>query len=86
MFLEDASFFRMDDINLGYTFQTRKWNANYRLAFSVQNAFVITKYSGMDPEGIDATGIDTQTTGTSMSNVIFWPRPRVYSLRLTIKF
>ena len=40
----------------------------------------------MDPEGIDATGIDTQTTGTSMSNVIFWPRPRVYSLRLTIKF
>ncbi len=86
MFLEDASFFRMDDINLGYTFKTRKWNANYRLAFSVQNAFVITKYSGMDPEGIDATGIDTQTTGTSMSNVIFWPRPRVYSLRLTIKF
>ena len=47
-----------------------------RLAFGVQNVFVLTKYSGMDPECSAETGID---------NAI-WPRPRTYSLRLNVTF
>lgn len=77
MFLENASFFRMDDINLGYTFRNiRNWGGDIRLAFSAQNVFVITGYSGVDPELPGTTGID----GT------IWPRPRTYSLRVNVNF
>ena len=76
MFLENASFFRMDDINLGYTFPWRQNQSNIRLAFSVQNVFVITGYSGIDPEASGEGGIDRS----------LWPRPRIYSFRLGINF
>lgn len=77
MFLEDASFFRMDDINLGYTFdKLGSWKGSLRLAFGVQNVFVITGYSGIDPEIPGENGIDGS----------MWPRPRTYSLRLNINF
>ena len=76
-FLEDASFFRMDDINLGYTFkQIGSWKGSLRVAFGVQNVFVITNYSGIDPEINNENGIDGS----------MWPRPRTYSLRLNVNF
>ena len=75
-FLENASFFRLDDINLGYTFRTiGKWATDIRVGVCVQNVFILTGYSGMDPEVVSETGIDN----------IGWPRPRIYSLRLNIK-
>ena len=77
MFLEDASFFRMDDINLGYTFQkVGQGNTQIRVAAGVQNVFVLTKYSGLDPESSVAGGID--------GNI--YPRPRIFSVRLGINF
>lgn len=80
MFLEDASFFRLDDINLGYTFRNLgSWKGSMRLAFGVQNVFIITDYSGVDPElryDKDKYGIDN----------VMWPRPRTYSLRLNVNF
>lgn len=42
----------------------------------MQNVFILTGYSGMDPEVISETGID---------NTI-WPRPRTYSLRMNVTF
>jgi iron complex outermembrane receptor protein len=76
-FIEDASFFRLDDINLGYTFRgIGRWETDMRLAFGVQNVFVLTKYTGMDPECSAETGIDNTV----------WPRPRTYSLRLNVTF
>ncbi len=78
LFLEDASFFRMDDINLGYTFRNvAKQGLSIRVAAGVQNVFVLTKYSGLDPEvSVAGGGID--------GNV--YPRPRIYSLRVGINF
>lgn len=77
MFIENASFFRMDDINLGYTFRNiSKTGLNLRVAASVQNVFVITNYSGLDPELAAFDGID----GTII------PRPRLYTLRLSLNF
>ena len=76
-FLENASFFRLDDINLGYTFRgVGKWESDIRLAVGMQNVFILTGYSGMDPEVISENGID---------NTI-WPRPRTWSLRVNIGF
>ncbi len=78
MFLENASFFRLDDVNLGYTFRNiaGRDGFNIRIAGGVQNVFVITDYSGMDPEATGIAGIDNN----------IWPRPRTYSLRLNINF
>jgi iron complex outermembrane receptor protein len=74
-YMENASFFKMDNISLGYNFDkiiTSKLNG--RLSFTVQNAFTITKYSGLDPE-VDG-GIDNN----------FYPRARVYMLGLNLEF
>jgi iron complex outermembrane receptor protein len=77
LYLEDASFFRLDDINLGYTFNNvNNSGLDLRLAAGVQNVFVLTKYSGVDPEVSGVAGID----GT------IWPRPRIYSVRLSLNF
>ncbi|WP_299366655.1 SusC/RagA family TonB-linked outer membrane protein [Winogradskyella sp.] len=56
IYVEDASFLRMDNITLGYTFRDfSKYIKSIRLWAGLQNAFVITDYSGVDPE-IDITG------------------------------
>lgn len=74
-YVENASFVRMDNINVGYNFG-RLWNDNVgvRVTATVNNVFVITKYSGLDPE--IAGGIDNN----------FYPRPRVYSLGVNLDF
>jgi iron complex outermembrane receptor protein len=76
LYIENASFLRMDNITLGYSFP--KWlegKATLRISAGVQNAFVITKYSGLDPE-ITNNGID---------NTIY-PRPRTLLFGANIKF
>jgi hypothetical protein len=69
-YVEKVNFLRMDYINVGYRFKKIPLDMN----FSVQNVFVITKYSGLDPE-ING-GIDNN----------IYPRPRVFSLNLTYDF
>ena len=76
-YLESANFLRLDFINLGYNFGKlgfSKDKVGLNVNFVVQNAFVLTKYSGQDPE--IGSGIDNN----------FYPRPRVYSLNLTFDF
>ena len=76
-FLEHACFFRLDDVNLGYTFRDiGQWKSSVRVAFGVQNVFVLTPYTGMDPEVTAENGIDNT----------MWPRSRTYSLRLNVNF
>jgi iron complex outermembrane receptor protein len=75
-YIENASFFRLDNINLGYTVgQVFQGRANMRLGVSIQNVFIITKYSGLDPE-LANDGVD---------NTIY-PRPRIYSLGMNLDF
>lgn len=52
-YLEDGSFLKIRDIQLGYSFTPRLHESvisNARLFLSVSNAFTITRYSGRDPE------------------------------------
>ena len=76
-YIENASFFRIDNINFGYNFG-KVWHnkANLRVSASVQNVVVFTKYSGLDPENANSAGVD---------NVIY-PRPRIFSLGANIEF
>ncbi|WP_159800684.1 TonB-dependent receptor [Flavobacterium sp. MK4S-17] len=76
VYVENASFLRMDNITLGYTF--KNWlndKASVRLFTGVQNAFVITEYSGIDPEitndGRDQTIYPRQRTFLFGANVNF---------------
>src|SRR4051812_38290218 len=62
-FVEEASFLRMDNITLGYTGTYR--GRSFHLYGTVQNAFTITGYSGVDPtatanagQAIPGFGID----------------------------
>jgi iron complex outermembrane receptor protein len=74
-YLEDASFLRMDNLYFGYDLGAMgKSGMTARLNASVQNVFVVTKYSGLDPE--IAGGID---------NAIY-PRPRVFALGINLEF
>jgi iron complex outermembrane receptor protein len=74
-FLYDASFLKIDDINVGYTFPKVFGNARLRLAFTANNLITITKYPGVNPE-LGQDGIDG--SGTPMS--------RTYSLRANLNF
>jgi len=74
-YIENASFFRMDNISLGYTFDhLANDKLNMRIGAGVLNAFVITKYTGLDPE--ISGGIDNN----------FFPRTRSFLLSLTIQY
>jgi iron complex outermembrane receptor protein len=55
VYLEDASFLRLQNIELGYTF--RRAMNGMRIYGVVQNVFTITGYSGVDPTAT-VTGVD----------------------------
>lgn len=75
LYVENASFLRMDNITLGYTFNNlSNVIKSVRLWAGMQNVFVITEYSGLDPE--ITRGIDNR----------FYPRPRNILLGANIKF
>ena len=74
-YVQNSSFFKLDNLSAGYNFDrvfSQKLKA--RLSFTVQNAFVITKYKGIDPE-VDG-GIDNN----------IYPRPRTFLLGLNLTF
>ena len=74
LYLENASFLKMDNLTLGYTFDkfiTDKISG--RVSFSIQNVFTITNYSGLDPE---CAAIDAN----------IWPRPKTYTVGLNLNF
>jgi TonB-dependent starch-binding outer membrane protein SusC len=51
LYVEKADFFKLDNITLGYSFKTTSTAfKTIRLYANVQNAFVITNYTGVDPE------------------------------------
>ncbi len=84
-YVENASFVRMDNISVGYNFRNLlKDKVNLRVSATVQNVFVISGYSGLDPElGNDKVGTDF--IGEGIDNK-FYPRPRIYSLGLNLDF
>jgi len=74
-YIENASFLRMDYINIGYNAgDLVSRNTNLRIGANVQNVFTVTKYKGVDPEV--PGGIDNN----------FYPRPRIYSISLNLDF
>jgi iron complex outermembrane receptor protein len=74
-YVQNAAFFRIDNITLGYTFQNLFGAKTSGRVYAVcQNPFVFTKYKGLDPEV--AGGIDLDV----------YPRPVSFQLGVNLNF
>ena len=74
-YLQNASFLKMDNAYIGYTFDKLfpHSNAVLKINASVQNVFTITKFTGLDPE-----------TNTGTQNA--YPVPRTFAIGLNLNF
>lgn len=81
-YVEDASFLKLDYLSLNYQINTSKinWLSNLKVSFSGNNLFVLTNYSGIDPEtsmdGVDF-GIDQYDT---------YPKTRTFTVGVSASF
>ena len=82
-YVEDGSYLRMSYAQLSYTLKKKylKWIGLNRIALyaSINNPFVITKYSGVDPD-ISQSGYDPAIDNAQT------PRSRSYTLGITVDF
>ncbi|MEZ0487416.1 SusC/RagA family TonB-linked outer membrane protein [Fibrella aquatica] len=80
-FIEDGSYVRLDNATLGYTLKNlNQYLRTVRIYTSVNNAFVITNYKGIDPEvnqGGLAPGVDSNN---------FYPKTRTFLLGVNVSF
>lgn len=97
LYVEKADFLKLDNVTLGYNFNTSNITgiSSLRLYFNVQNAFVITNYSGLDPEPIlqdygpldngaffDENNLDVLSPGIDRRNNYFTARTFTFGVTL----
>lgn len=76
IFVEDASYFRLKNVELGYTFNRFKSAgiSHLRLYVSAQNLFTLTNYTGLDAESTDLMDMGT------------YPLSRMFVLGINLSF
>ena len=86
IFIEDADFFRIQTITLGYDFK-RLWKdapfGQCRLYVQAQNPFCFTKFKGMDPEVGSSSGFDGWAKGIDLG---YYPQAKGLLVGLNLKF
>ena len=77
--IQDASYLRLDNLSIGYSFDVSKvgFIKKARLYLSGKNLFVITNYTGYDPE------VSTRGGGIDYMS---YPRPRTFITGVSISF
>ena len=82
-FLESGSYFKLDNLTLGYTFmpKNRKLVESLRVYLAAKNLFTITGYSGNDPSTVDQLGL---TPGVDSNSA--YPQATSVSLGVTLRF
>ncbi|GHT28270.1 SusC/RagA family TonB-linked outer membrane protein [Bacteroidia bacterium] len=90
-YLEDGSFARLDNMSIGYTFNTKtiNWLNKARVYVAAQNLFVITKYTGLDPEVELFRGAATDdnaglSPGIEARN--YFPKSRSFTFGVNLSF
>jgi iron complex outermembrane receptor protein len=99
LWLEGASYLRMDNVTLGYSFKNVSFAKVLRVYFAANNLFIITSYKGLDPEVRTQVGysnpnvlFDANVNGSMNQPYIdgnyggqgYYPMARVFSLGLNI--
>ncbi|MFC2104555.1 SusC/RagA family TonB-linked outer membrane protein [Bacteroidota bacterium] len=82
IYVEDASFLKLDYLSLGYNFNTKKLKlfSNLKAYFASNNLLTITGYSGIDPE----TNVDGTSFGIDYFNV--YPKTRTFTFGINATF
>jgi TonB-linked SusC/RagA family outer membrane protein len=75
LYVEDASFLRMDNLTVGYTFERLAQLTNARVFGTIQNVFTSTGYTGVDPAAA-FNGVDNN----------LYPRSRTFVGGLSVGF
>jgi len=81
-FIEDGSFIRLQNVSLGYNLPVPKFIRKARVYVSAQNLFVITKYTGFDPE-VNNQGQNNLNRGDDYDA---YPRSRQFTAGLNVGF
>ena len=92
-FVEDGSYLRLKNIEVGYTLPTNTLKkasiSKLRIFASVQNLFTITGYSGMDPEigqsMSSSTGVAGGVTASGV-DVGIYPYSRFFTMGFKLEF
>ncbi|MGQ7868163.1 TonB-dependent receptor [Sunxiuqinia sp. sy24] len=85
-FVEDASFLRLSNVTLGYTFNTQSidWLGRARIYVTGNNLLLLTDYSGFDPEvSVDASENGVPSMGIDYTT---YPKPRTFTLGVNLQF
>lgn len=88
LYLEDGDFIRLQNATLGYNVPLSGTGAfkSLRLSLTGQNLFLITDYSGLDPEVSSATGDFGSGIPSAGIDYTSFPRPRTVTLGINAKF
>jgi TonB-dependent starch-binding outer membrane protein SusC len=78
-FVENASFFKLDNLSAGYNFGNIYRKLNMRLSFTVQNVLTVTKYKGLDPEIPYKDGVPGVDNN-------FYPRARTFVFGVSLSY
>lgn len=84
--VEKGDYIRLKNISLGYTFNTKNWKSginSLRLYVQAQNLFVITGYSGLDPEA-STMSTNANLQGGVDKNTL--PQARVFTFGVNMSF
>ncbi len=83
-YVEDGSFVRLKNLSLGYTFDSPKLRkakiSSIKLNINADNLFVITKYSGLDP---DVSSSNPLFTGFDR---LSYPKARTFTFGVSMTF
>ena len=84
-YIEDGSFVRLDNVTLGYTFNTKgiDWLQKARIYATGQNLFLITGYKGLDPE----TNVGRNDgLAPGVEDREFYPKARTFTFGVNLTF
>lgn len=81
--VENASFFRIQNINAGYSLPSPGKFSSVRIYAEVQNLWVLTSYKGFDPEVSSNGGLADRTAGVDYGA---YPSARTFLIGLSLKF
>lgn len=81
-YIEDGSFVRLDNLQLGYEFKFKESSAvkNLKVSLTGNNLFILTRYTGIDPE-VSQSGL---VFGIDARN--YYPKTRSVTLGLNVSF
>ena len=84
-YIEDGSFVRLDNVTLGYTFNTKgiDWLQKARIYATGQNLLLITGYKGLDPE----TNVGRNDgLAPGVEDREFYPKARTFTFGVNLTF